>query len=136
MMMPDMDGLTTFEHLQADPTTRDIPVILFTAKGRVGERQPWEDHAIRGMIAKPYDPMTLGEQVSEILAVGRGPLERRQLDHHGQVTRAGAHIPPRLCAPTRVYPETSFIPHGLPYSVSRSRNGTASNASGPSTPAP
>jgi CheY-like chemotaxis protein len=67
MMMPDMDGLTTFEHLQADPTTRDIPVILFTAKGRVGERQPWENHEIRGMIAKPYDPMTLGEQVSEIL---------------------------------------------------------------------
>ena len=67
MMMPDMDGLTTFEHLQADPVTRDIPVILFTAKGRVGEKQPWENYAIRGMIAKPYDPMTLGEQVSEIL---------------------------------------------------------------------
>jgi len=67
MMMPDMDGLTTFEKLQADETTRDIPVILFTAKGRVGERQPWESYAIRGMIAKPYDPMTLGDQVSQIL---------------------------------------------------------------------
>lgn len=67
MMMPDMDGLTTFEHLQADEKTRDIPVILFTAKGSVGERQPWESYAIRGMIAKPYNPMTLGEQVSEIL---------------------------------------------------------------------
>jgi CheY-like chemotaxis protein len=67
MMMPDMDGLTTFEHLQADETTRDIPVILFTAKGRAGERQPWETYAIRGMIAKPYDPMKLGEQVSQIL---------------------------------------------------------------------
>ena len=30
----------------------------------------------------------------------------------------------------------SSIPHGEPYAVSRSRNGTASNASGPSTPAP
>jgi CheY-like chemotaxis protein len=67
MMMPDMDGLTTFEHLQADETTRDIPVILFTAKGRVGERQPWDGYAISGMIAKPYNPMTLGDQVSEIL---------------------------------------------------------------------
>jgi CheY-like chemotaxis protein len=67
LMMPDMDGLTTFEHLQADEATRDIPVILFTAKGRVGERQPWDGYAIRGMIAKPYDPMTLGDRVSEIL---------------------------------------------------------------------
>jgi CheY-like chemotaxis protein len=67
MMMPDIDGLTTFEHLQADAATRDIPVILFTAKGRPGERQPWEDTEIRGMIAKPYNPMTLGERVSELL---------------------------------------------------------------------
>ena len=67
MMMPDMDGLTTFEHLQSDERTRDIPVILFTAKGRVGERHPWDGYAISGMIAKPYNPMTLGDQVSEIL---------------------------------------------------------------------
>lgn len=67
MMMPDIDGLTTFQHLQADAATRDIPVILFTAKGRPGERQPWEDTQIRGMIAKPYNPMTLGERVSELL---------------------------------------------------------------------
>ena len=67
MMMPDMDGLTTLEHLQADESTRHIPVIMFTAKGKVGERQPWDDYPIRGVIPKPYDPMTLGEQVSEML---------------------------------------------------------------------
>ena len=67
IMMPKLDGYETCKILKGDPATRDIPVILFTAKGRVGERQPWENHEIRGMIAKPYDPMTLGEQVSEIL---------------------------------------------------------------------
>ena len=67
MMMPDIDGLTTFERLQSDERTRDIPVILFTAKGRPGERQPWEQTRIRGMIAKPYNPMTLADQVSELL---------------------------------------------------------------------
>jgi CheY-like chemotaxis protein len=74
MMMPDMDGLTTFEHLQADERTRDIPVILFTAKGRVGDRQPWDDYAIRGMIPKPYNPMTLGQQVMEMLEWTDAPL--------------------------------------------------------------
>jgi CheY-like chemotaxis protein len=67
MMMPDMDGLTTLGHLLADESTRHIPVIMFTAKGRAGERQPWDDYPIRGVIPKPYDPMTLGDQVSEML---------------------------------------------------------------------
>jgi CheY-like chemotaxis protein len=32
VMLPDMDGLTVFKHLQANPATRHIPVILLTAK--------------------------------------------------------------------------------------------------------
>jgi CheY-like chemotaxis protein len=68
MMMPDMDGLTTFEKLQADDRTRDIPVILFTAKGSSGDRKPWQDHALRGLITKPYNPMTLGDEVCQILS--------------------------------------------------------------------
>ena len=68
LMMPDMDGVTTFEHLQADEATKDIPVIMFTAKLTVrGERNPWDGHAFAGMIPKPYDPLTLGDQVAEML---------------------------------------------------------------------
>ncbi|WP_193614355.1 response regulator [Nocardioides lijunqiniae] len=67
MMMPDMDGLTTFQHLQDDETTRDIPVILFTAKSTVGQQQPWDGYAISGVIAKPFDPMSLGDQIAEKL---------------------------------------------------------------------
>ena len=67
MMMPEMDGLTTFEHLQSDETTRDIPVLLFTAKLQARDRQIWEGTAIRGTIAKPFDPMTLGAEVSRTL---------------------------------------------------------------------
>lgn len=67
MMMPDMDGLTTFGHLQADQATHDIPVILFTAKVQVGDRQLWDDYAIKGVIAKPFDPMTLADQVAKMI---------------------------------------------------------------------
>lgn len=67
MMMPEMDGLTTFEHLQSDESTRDIPVLLFTAKLQARDRQLWEGTAIRGTIAKPFDPMTLGDEVSRTL---------------------------------------------------------------------
>jgi CheY-like chemotaxis protein len=67
MMMPEMDGLTTFEHLQSDESTRDIPVLLFTAKLQARDREIWDGTAIRGTIAKPFDPMTLGTQVSRTL---------------------------------------------------------------------
>jgi CheY-like chemotaxis protein len=67
MMMPDMDGLTTFQHLQDDDATRGIPVILFTAKSTVGNQQPWDGYAISGVIAKPFDPMTLGDEIAELL---------------------------------------------------------------------
>lgn len=65
-MMPGIDGLATFQRLQADKSTRNIPVILFTAKGRTGERQPWQDTAIRGFIAKPYNPGRAGQCDSRV----------------------------------------------------------------------
>ncbi|MFC4784473.1 response regulator [Nocardioides sp. MAHUQ-72] len=67
VMMPEMDGPTTFRHLQADEATRDIPVILLTAKVLAGERQLWDELAIRGVIPKPFDPMTLPTEVSRML---------------------------------------------------------------------
>ena len=68
MMMPGMDGLTTFDALQAEEATRGIPVILFTAKLQVGDSQAWDGYAIEGAIPKPFDPMTLADQVAEMLS--------------------------------------------------------------------
>ncbi len=67
LMMPDMDGITTFGHLQDDPTTRDIAVILLTAKSRVGPVQPWDGLPFAGVLSKPFSPMDLPAQVAEIL---------------------------------------------------------------------
>jgi CheY-like chemotaxis protein len=72
VMMPDLDGPTTFRRLQEDPRTRHIPVILLTAKAQVGERRVWDDLAVLGVIAKPFDPMGLVEQIDRLLA-GHAP---------------------------------------------------------------
>jgi len=63
VMMPEMDGPTTFRRLQEDPSTRDIPVVLLTAKVQAADRQRFLQLGVRGMIAKPFDPLTLGQQV-------------------------------------------------------------------------
>jgi two-component system, OmpR family, alkaline phosphatase synthesis response regulator PhoP len=67
VMMPDMDGLETFEHLQANPVTRQIPVILLTAKAQAIDRRQFTQLAIAAVITKPYDPLTLGDQILAIL---------------------------------------------------------------------
>jgi CheY-like chemotaxis protein len=69
VMMPDMDGPATFAAMQADPSTRHVPVILLTAKVQVGQRQLWDGLAIAGVIAKPFSPATLSDEVDRLLEV-------------------------------------------------------------------
>ena len=66
-MMPDMDGATTFEKLQTDPSTKHIPVIMFTAKVQPADRKKFTDLGVKGVITKPFDPMNLGSQIAAIL---------------------------------------------------------------------
>ncbi|MGZ4445935.1 MAG: response regulator [Nocardioides sp.] len=67
VMMPGMDGIETFQHLRAGAATSGIPVILLTAKVHSGDQRMWDDLAVAGVIAKPFDPMTLCAQVSALL---------------------------------------------------------------------
>jgi CheY-like chemotaxis protein len=69
VMMPDVDGLVTFERLQANPATHRIPVILLTAKAQASERRQFTQLAIAAVITKPYDPLTLADQIAAILEV-------------------------------------------------------------------
>lgn len=66
VMMPGLDGPSTLAKLRRDPRTRDIPVIFLTAKTQAG-RPPWRDLDIAGVIAKPFDPMTLAAEVGGLL---------------------------------------------------------------------
>jgi CheY-like chemotaxis protein len=68
VMMPDIDGPTAFKRLQDDPQTRDIPVILLTAKAQSADRRRFDELGVAGTLTKPFDPMALSEQVATILA--------------------------------------------------------------------
>ena len=68
VMMPGLDGPSTLSHLQADPHTRQIAVILLTAKVQPTEVARFHEiSGVAGVIAKPFDPMALPEQVAQIL---------------------------------------------------------------------
>lgn len=67
VMMPDMDGLATFQKLQANSATQHIPVVLLTAKVQAADRQRFAELGVTAMIAKPFNPLNLAHQVAEIL---------------------------------------------------------------------
>ncbi|KAB8332149.1 response regulator [Scytonema tolypothrichoides VB-61278] len=67
VMMPNMDGPTTFGHLQENPATANIPTILLTAKAKMSEQQQFLDLGVTGVITKPFKPLDLVEQIQEIL---------------------------------------------------------------------
>jgi CheY-like chemotaxis protein len=68
VMMPELDGPTTALRLQDDERSRGIPVILLTAKVQARETaRLGRVTGVCGIIAKPFDPMTLPQQVAEIL---------------------------------------------------------------------
>ncbi|BAB77027.1 response regulator [Anabaena sp. FACHB-709] len=67
IMMPDMDGLTTLQKLQANQITKHIPVILLTARGRTSDQRLFTQLGARGIISKPFNPQKLAAQVAAAL---------------------------------------------------------------------
>jgi CheY-like chemotaxis protein len=67
VMMPEMDGITTFEKLQANPLTKAIPVILLTAKIQASDRLRYNQMGMISAIAKPFNPLELAAEVAVAL---------------------------------------------------------------------
>lgn len=67
VMMPDIDGIATFQKLQANTATQHIPVILLTAKVQAADQRRFAELGMVGMISKPFDPLNLTSQIAELL---------------------------------------------------------------------
>ncbi|MGI8773357.1 MAG: response regulator [Acidobacteriaceae bacterium] len=67
VMMPAMDGPTTFQHLRDNPKTTMIPVLLLTAKVQGSDQRRFASLGVAGILFKPFDPLTLSRQVADAL---------------------------------------------------------------------
>ena len=99
-MLPDTDGLVVCRRLRSNPTTRDIPILLLTAKDEVGSRVEGLNTGADDYLTKPF---SFEELVARIRAILRrlnhsstadtsqvlqvGDLELNMATH--EVTRAG-----------------------------------------------
>ena len=67
VMMPGMDGPTTLQKLRELPNFENTPVIFMTAKVQPSEIEQYKALGALGVISKPFDPMTLADQIRDIL---------------------------------------------------------------------
>lgn len=67
MMMPGMDGAAMFRALLASEDTASIPVVFLTAKAMASEVERLKDLGARGVVLKPFNPMTLASDVVALL---------------------------------------------------------------------
>jgi CheY-like chemotaxis protein len=67
VMMPGQDGPATLVALRAQESTRAVPVVFLTAKAQIRERAQLADLGAAGVLAKPFDPTTLGDELAALL---------------------------------------------------------------------
>ncbi|HEX8704191.1 MAG TPA: response regulator [Myxococcaceae bacterium] len=67
VMMPGMDGPTTFTQLRAQEATATTPIIFMTAKVQKQEVARYLELGAVGVIGKPFDPMTLPTEIKKLL---------------------------------------------------------------------
>jgi CheY-like chemotaxis protein len=67
VMMPGTDGPTTLGLLRGRPETAATPIIFLTAKVQKPEVARLLELGAKGVLAKPFDPMTLADDVRRVL---------------------------------------------------------------------
>ena len=67
VMMPGMDGPATARELKGRAETAGIPIVLLTAKVQAADRRRFDDLGVAGILSKPFDPMTLADEVAGVL---------------------------------------------------------------------
>ena len=68
MMMPEMSGVQLLAKLREDPSFADVPVIFMTARAQPQERRDLIASGAVDVIVKPFDPISLGDQIKAIIA--------------------------------------------------------------------
>ena len=80
LMLPQMDGYGVLSHLRADERTRDIPVLVLTAKAQREDRvRCWEGGASEYM-TKPFSPATLAATLTQLIEMGPAQRQKRRND--------------------------------------------------------
>jgi len=68
VVMPKMDGFEVCRKLKKDPQTKEIPIIILTAKAQEVDKEKGREVGASDYITKPFSPSALLTKIEEILA--------------------------------------------------------------------
>lgn len=70
-MMPDMDGITTLEHIREDGKNQETPAVAFTANAVSGSREMYLDAGFTDYLSKPVDGNLLETMLKKLIPAGK-----------------------------------------------------------------
>lgn len=70
VMLPKRSGFDVLKHLRAEAKTRDLPVLILTAKGQQQDRRTAEELGANAFVTKPYANREVVDAVRELLGLG------------------------------------------------------------------
>jgi two-component system, cell cycle response regulator len=88
VQMPEMDGYQVLEHLKADPSLRDIPVIMISAVEEIESVVRCIELGAQDYLPKPFNPVLLRARLMACLE--RKWLRDQEVDYLQQVGRVTA----------------------------------------------
>lgn len=95
--MPDLDGFEVMQALRENPATRDIPVIMLTARAQISDKLRGLSSGADDYITKPFEPSDLVARVTAALGSSHendapegvsGPLEQWS----GEIEELARHL--------------------------------------------
>jgi len=90
-MLPSISGLEVCRQIRRKPETRDVPVIMLTARGEEGDRVRGLDSGADDYVTKPFSPTELVARVRAVLRRSRPSTAEEMLSYAGLAMDLAAH---------------------------------------------
>ena len=90
-MLPYVSGIEICRRLRRDPETRDLPVILLTARGEEGDRIRGLESGADDYVVKPFSPSELIARVRAVMRRTRPSFDQDALTYADIVMDLGSH---------------------------------------------
>lgn len=90
-MLPDMSGLELTRLIKREEATRDLPVIMLTARAAEGDKVAALDGGADDYITKPFSPRELVSRINAVLRRSGAPVGQDTVELGGLVMDRAAH---------------------------------------------
>ncbi len=106
-MLPERSGIDVCRQLRARPDTRELPIIMLTARGEEGDRVLGLEAGADDYVIKPYSPREMIARVKALLRRAQNQVTAERYEYAGIVMDLASHKVTRDGAPVHLGP-TSF----------------------------